>query len=413
MTPKELAPRSAHDDEAAFTEIRVAVWHVVEETFGGIQYDELATPYWSDEIETLDERLRRRLRLLSLADEGACPPEQVKKFVTQKANLSQLVAVAEEAVALRRERPHDPGELAKLKISFEQAFGGTGVTVRFDSSGKLGPQTDVDAAPKAIADLPNQSAFKADLSRAANGQIALVFIDLDNFKAVNDTKGHQAGDECLAKVAVTIGGVIAGKGTLYRYGGDEFAIILRNADVDEAGATGERIRRAIRTAQPGGDIAVTTSIGVAASDQVDLRDAEKLLKAADDATYTSKRGGKDCVTKWGDPTPREHNSTSTREKISRLVELAESGVHEIQNNRRHLTPTELSDLRHEWENAVLLALEDANATQSEMSSFRVLGTYKTQILTAGEYQKIVNEVAEKINRLRKITEQLEARHRAR
>ena len=106
-----------------------------------------------------------------------------------------------------------------------------------------------------------------------------------------------------SKVAEAIGAVIASKGKLYRYGGDEFAVILRNADGDEAAATGERIRRAIRAARPGGDIEVTASIGVAASDQAGLHDAEKLLKAADDATYASKRGTKNCVTKWDDATP--------------------------------------------------------------------------------------------------------------
>lgn len=316
MNPKGRVRESAREDEAVFREIRVAVWYVLEEIFGGTQYDDLATPYWSDEIETLDERLRKRLRLLSLADDDSYPPEQVKKFVTQKANLPQLMAVAEEAVAVWGDRTLDPDEVAKLKGSFERAFRGSGVDVRFDGSGRLVQQTDVDTAPKAIADLPKQPEFKTDLSGAAHGQIALVFIDLDNFKAVNDTKGHQAGDECLAKVAETIGGVIANKGKLYRYGGDEFADILQNADVDEAAATGERIRRAIRAAQPGGDIEVTASIGVAASDQAGLRDAEQLLKAADDATYASKRGTKNCVTKWDDATPAEPDNRATaRESI--------------------------------------------------------------------------------------------------
>lgn len=414
MKPKERSRESARDDEALFREIRVAVWYVLEEIFGGLQYDELATPYWSNEIEALDERLRKRLRLLSLADDDASPPEQVKEFVTKTANLPQLMAVAEEAVALWGDRTLDPDEVAKLKDSFERAFRGSGVDVHFDSSGKLVQRTDIDTAPKAIADLPKQPEFKADLSEAVQRQIALVFIDLDNFKAVNDTKGHQAGDECLAKVAETIGGVITGKGKLYRYGGDEFAVILRNADVDEAAATGERIRSAIRAAQPGGDIEVTASIGVAASDQAGRRDAEMLLKAADDATYASKRGTKNCVTKWDDATPTEpDNRTTSIERIKRLIELAECGVHEIQNNRRNLPPDELSNMRHEWENAVLAALEAANVTQSEMSSFRVLGTYKTQVIAVGPYKKIVNEVVEKINRLRQIIEQLETRQRAR
>lgn len=414
MNQQESTRESAGDDEGVFREIRVAVWYVLEEIFGGIRHDELGTPYWSEDIEALDERLRKRLRLLSLADDGASPPEQVKEFVTKTANLLQLIAVAEEAVAVWGDRTLDPDEAAKLRGSFERAFRGSGVDVHFDSSGKLVQRSGVDTTPKAIADLPKQTEFKADLSEAVQRQIALVFIDLDNFKAVNDTNGHQAGDECLAKVAETIGGVIAGKGKLYRYGGDEFAVILQNADADEGAATGERIRRAIQAARPGGDIDVTASIGVAASNQAGLRDAEKLLKAADDATYLSKRGTKNCVTKWDDAAPTEPDNRSTpRERIKRLVELAEFGVHEIQNNLRNVPPEQLSDMRHEWEHAVLAALEAANATQSEVSSFRVLGTYDTKVIAVGPYQKIVNEVAEKIRRLRKIIEQLETRQRGR
>lgn len=321
MNPKGPSPARAHDDNAVFAEIRVAVWYVIEEIFGGTQYDELATPFWSDEIEALDERLRKRFRLLSLTDDDLQPPEQVKRFVTKEANLPQLLAVAEESTALWGDRRLDADEVAKLKDSFERAFRESGVDVHFDRSGKLVRQTGVDTVPKAIADLPKQPEFKADLSGAAQRQIALVFIDLDNFKAVNDTKGHQAGDECLAKVADTIGGVIASRGRLYRYGGDEFAVILQNADANEAAATGERIRSAIRAARPGGDIEVTASIGVAASDQAGLHDADKLLKAADDATYMSKHGTKNCVTKWDDATPTEPDDRATPvDRIKRLVE---------------------------------------------------------------------------------------------
>jgi diguanylate cyclase (GGDEF)-like protein len=78
------------------------------------------------------------------------------------------------------------------------------------------------------------------------------------------------------RVVDAIGHCISGKGRLYRYGGDEFAMILRDATVEEAAGTAERIRKAIERARPSGESEVTGSIGVAASDQV-AHDAERLV----------------------------------------------------------------------------------------------------------------------------------------
>jgi diguanylate cyclase (GGDEF)-like protein len=276
---------------------RIALWYAIEEAFGSVLYDAMAEPYWSDEIEELEECLRKRLRLLELADERHVP-EVVKAFVVEKASPDQLFAVAEEALAVGLRARMDRSQLRKLIANLEQALKEGGVQAHFDESGKLIEGAGVDTAPKAITDLPGQAQFKSDLA-VQTRQIALIFVDLDNFKSVNDTKGHQTGDACLAKVVEVIGESIAGKGKLYRYGGDEFAVILQNATVDEAVATSERIRRAIESARPGGgEIEVTGSIGVAASDQRGLYDAENLLNAADQATYASKNNGKNRVTKW-------------------------------------------------------------------------------------------------------------------
>src|SRR5882672_3069380 len=89
----------------------------------------------------------------------------------------------------------------------------------------------------------------------------LLVIDLDNFKSVNDTKGHSEGDDCLDRVVKTIGNVIGRKGKIYRWGGDEFAIWLPDFSTEEAQVTAERIRCEVERAKPGGDIAVTASIG--------------------------------------------------------------------------------------------------------------------------------------------------------
>lgn len=276
---------------------RVALWYAVEEAFGGLQYDNFGEASWSEEIEVLEERLRKRLRRLELANERHIP-NIVKEFIVENASLEDLMAVAEEAVLIALQSRMQEDGVRALAQALVQAFAEGGADLHFDRAGKLVKTGGIDMAPKAIANLPLQDEFKEDLASQSTDQIGLIFIDLDNFKAVNDQNGHPAGDDCLVRVVEAIGRVIAGKGKLYRYGGDEFAVILRNADVSETTASAERIRRALAAARPGIDIEVTASIGVAASEQTGLAEPERLLKAADECVYESKRLGKNRVTSW-------------------------------------------------------------------------------------------------------------------
>jgi diguanylate cyclase (GGDEF)-like protein len=148
--------------------------------------------------------------------------------------------------------------------------------------------------------LPKKEELLADLknSLARNSEISLLVIDLDNFKQVNDTKGHAEGDACLERAIKAVGSALGRKGTLYRWGGDEFAIALPDFSTEEALGTAERIRRAIEEAKAGGDIPVTASVGVCANDRVQRPTAETLLDSADQAMYESKRNGKNRVTSW-------------------------------------------------------------------------------------------------------------------
>ncbi|HVS89762.1 MAG TPA: GGDEF domain-containing protein [Candidatus Acidoferrum sp.] len=145
---------------------------------------------------------------------------------------------------------------------------------------------------KAINDLPKKDELLADLNRLLllAGQIGVIFIDLDNFKTVNDTMGHDAGDKCLEEVAQVIGSVVLHKGRLYRYAsGDEFMVILPNVDESEAAATAERIRKAIEFQNVGGAVKVTASIGVIVAAEKVYASAEEILKTTDDAMYKSKQ----------------------------------------------------------------------------------------------------------------------------
>lgn len=126
-------------------------------------------------------------------------------------------------------------------------------------------------------------------------------IDIDHFKAVNDTHGHAAGDLVLKGVARIIRSVVEGKGEAYRYGGEEMMTLLPNHSKEEALAVAERIRRTLESHEEQG-IRVTASFGVATVGEHG-NDAASLLKAADTALYDAKKRGRNLVRFFGEPEP--------------------------------------------------------------------------------------------------------------
>jgi diguanylate cyclase (GGDEF)-like protein len=190
------------------------------------------------------------------------------------------------------------------------------VSVENHPYGRSLDSIDISEQPQDVAGLPKKERLIADVSRflTRKAGIALLVIDLDHFKAVNDTKGHQEGDACLDRVVKAIGGVLGRKGILYRWGGDEFAVSPPDFSTEEAHATAERIRCAVEKAKPGVDLSVTTSIGVSGSERMKNGSAEELLNAADEAMYVSKRQGKNRVTSWSDA-QHPQKATSVWEKL--------------------------------------------------------------------------------------------------
>lgn len=144
-----------------------------------------------------------------------------------------------------------------------------------------------------LTDLPNRRAFEehlAELVAAASGG-ALLTIDVDRFKSVNDEHGHAAGDRVLRAVAHAIGGALRVDDTAARIGGDEFAVLLPGAPTGSATRVAERIRRAV-AADADADAPVTVSIGVAPL----ATDPRGALLAADVALYAAKAAGRDHIT---------------------------------------------------------------------------------------------------------------------
>ncbi|MGE4506345.1 MAG: diguanylate cyclase, partial [Desulfovibrionaceae bacterium] len=152
----------------------------------------------------------------------------------------------------------------------------------------------------ALTGLPNRVVFedRLQVALAASGRsgagVGLLFIDLDGFKAVNDTLGHAAGDELLQRVAGALTGALRTTDTVARLGGDEFAALLPGlGSAEEAVRIGEKIVAALSApfALAAGPARIGASVGAAFHPE-HAEDADELLKRADEAMYRAKQSGK-------------------------------------------------------------------------------------------------------------------------
>ncbi|MDE2451712.1 MAG: diguanylate cyclase [Gammaproteobacteria bacterium] len=134
-------------------------------------------------------------------------------------------------------------------------------------------------------------------SRANGLPVAVLFLDLDFFKTINDSYGHAAGDACLAAVIQPIQAELRQSDVIGRYGGEEFVVVLTGADAAAAQPIAERIRMRVaeqRIDAHGAPIQLTCSIGVASSDPLGVW-GEALIAQADTAVYAAKRLGRNRV----------------------------------------------------------------------------------------------------------------------
>ncbi|KXJ54913.1 MAG: diguanylate cyclase [Thalassospira sp. Nap_22] len=132
---------------------------------------------------------------------------------------------------------------------------------------------------------------------------AIALVDLDHFKSVNDTYGHQAGDLVLQSVAGILQSHVRPFDKVYRYGGEEFLVCLPNADMKQCARVLERLRRVIEASPVAISdetiLPVTASIG--AAPMTKNRTAEQIIEKADKALYAAKEGGRNRVRVWRNP----------------------------------------------------------------------------------------------------------------
>jgi diguanylate cyclase (GGDEF)-like protein len=157
-----------------------------------------------------------------------------------------------------------------------------------------------------LTELSNRAAFEMAIKREIgmakrhNQPLSLIVMDIDRFKTINDTLGHQAGDQVLKQVAQTIKFTLREIDQVFRVGGEEFVILLASADLNAAQKVAERAREAVAANiahigdQP---VNATISLGVSVYSAEDDRDS--LFQRADKALYLAKNSGRNCTkTEW-------------------------------------------------------------------------------------------------------------------
>jgi len=236
------------------------------------------------------------------------PPERAEEEPTILARIAR----GERVQHFETVRRHKDGRLIDVSVTISPVFDQAGKVVGASKIAR-----DITSAKQAEAQihrlafydpltgLPNRRLLQERLAHALRGaprraqRCAVLFIDLDNFKVLNDTRGHDLGDELLKQVAERLRRCVRATDTVARFGGDEFVVLIEDvADIGEeiahrAERVGEKIIEQLsRPCElPGGPHLCTPSIGVAVAAGTEAT-ADELLKRADVAMYQSKAGGR-------------------------------------------------------------------------------------------------------------------------
>jgi len=157
-----------------------------------------------------------------------------------------------------------------------------------------------DADLDYLTGLANRRRFRGALVREVGrwrrygSPCALLMLDIDHLKHINDRLGHPAGDLVIRQLAQTLSGVLRDNDTAARLGGEEFALLLAGIDVEKAGSAAERLREVISRMIVEGVGRITVSIGVAGC-PASGTDDRSLYASADQALYVAKNGGRNRV----------------------------------------------------------------------------------------------------------------------
>jgi diguanylate cyclase (GGDEF)-like protein/PAS domain S-box-containing protein len=263
-----------------------------------------------DANQSLADMLDRPLEsLIGIGIRAITHPDDLRAAATQRARLELGIA---DTYLLEQRYIRSDGELvwARTRVSVTEDEGVALAITHIEdvTDQRVAAERLTHAATHDdLTELPNRAALveRLDglLAGAAPGEVSVLFIDLDNFKVVNDSLGHGVGDQLLREVARRLRNVMRDTDRLARFGGDEFVVFV-DGGVDPA-VVAERLRREVQrpVVVEGHELVTTASIGFAVNSAVGLT-ADELLRDADAAMYRAKAGGRDRVEAFTEETRR-------------------------------------------------------------------------------------------------------------
>ena len=224
----------------------------------------------------------------------------------ERLSAMTMIGVGETVRDFEIVRRRRDGSLVHVSLTGSPIYGDDGTVVGVASIGRditdrkrLEQELSRQAVHDSLTGLPNRALLADRLTQALAGAsrrdapVSVLFLDLDQFKTINDANGHLVGDELLVEVAARLGTAIRPSDTLARFGGDEFVVVCEDADVDEAQYVADRLAAALKDPiKVGGNLQyVSASIGIAVSPPLEA-DPNALLRYADTAMYDAKARGR-------------------------------------------------------------------------------------------------------------------------
>jgi diguanylate cyclase (GGDEF)-like protein/PAS domain S-box-containing protein len=288
----------------------------------GFEEDDLLGRDWFDAVVPAADRLDARRAFARLVSGVEPPRDSLETFVRTRDGGDRKIAWRNSAL-----RNEDGAIIAVLRS-------GEDVTERRRAEAQVAYLAYHDA----LTGLPNRTQLEEQLrtdlvrARRSGEAVALLYFDLDNFKLVNDSLGHAAGDEVLRETARRVSELVRGGDVLARQGGDEFLLLMHCSGAETAGAAAqlaaERIASALERPYEISDAEfhIGASIGVALFPE-HADDAENLLKHADSAMYQAKRTGSGSVAVYQQEEGDARARLSLTSRLRRAIGEGELRLH--------------------------------------------------------------------------------------
>lgn len=275
---------------------RITIWNKAAEKISGYSRDEVLgqTDIWEKLYPDADERERVLGTVMAILDDGI-EVENLETCIRCRDGQTKVIAWNS------RRFLNDSGDIGSIAI-------GQDVTDRKRMERELEQLAERDPLTGLYNRRKMEALVRAELRRAQRHQrpLALLWIDIDHFKQINDQYGHLAGDEALRKVSERVRQHIRDIDLAARYGGDELVVALLDTPGSEAVSLARRLQEQVQSAalfaHAKGSVRLTISIGVAACPR-DGYDFEQLHAAADAAMYEAKQTGRNRVCRARDNTP--------------------------------------------------------------------------------------------------------------